>query len=134
MRNESFAIFWGSVKIDLTVFTAHTCHIKVNLKLLNYSDNNNYWLDLEKQGGELYNDKTVYEDFLEQGLHRVITEFILSPMIAVKPNSINSDIPNFGFKLGEVTLEAKLIDLVTNQAVLTQEFREGISINVKVAG
>ncbi|HLE75339.1 MAG TPA: hypothetical protein VI864_04755 [Candidatus Bathyarchaeia archaeon] len=134
MRNESFAIFWGFVKIDLTVLASQYSKIVVSLKLLNYSGNTNFWLDLETQSGEFYSNKIVYENFVERGFNPIVAGFDLFPMIAVKSNSINADIKGFGFRLGEVTLEAKLIDLVTNQAVLTQEFNEGISISVKVIG
>lgn len=134
MRNESFAFFRGYVKIDLMVLASQYSKIVVNLKLLNYSGNNDFWLDLEKQSAESYSNEIVYENFTERGYNRINAEFILSPMIAVKPNSINSDIKGFGFKLGEVTLEAKLINLVSNQTVLTQEFSEGVYVSVNVVG
>ena len=130
-RNESYAIFGGNVKIDLMVLSAHYCKIVVTLKSLNYSgkeDDN--WLDLEKMTSISY-DEVVHESFVERGFNPVKTEFSLSPLIDVKANSVNSNVRGFGFKLGNVTLEAELIDLVTDKIVITQDFNEGIFINVK---
>lgn len=131
MRNESFAIFSGKVNINLMVLASQYSKLVVYLKFLNYSDCDYDWVDLEEQKAESYSNEIVYEKFIERGFNPISAEFILSPMIDVRANFINSETSGFAFKLGNVTLEAKLIDLVTNQTVLTQEFDEGIFIRVK---
>lgn len=131
MRNESFAFFWGYVNIDLMVLASQYSKLVVNLKLLNYTENNHYWLNLEEQGSIGYSNEIVHESFIERGFNPINAKFILSPTIAVKPNSISSDSKGFGYQLGNVTLEAKLIDLVTHETVITEEFDEGIYIEVK---
>ena len=130
MRNESFAFFWGYVKIDLMVLASQYSKLVVTLKRLNYSESGAGWLDLEKQSSLGYND-VVHESFIERGFNPIGADFIFSPSIAVKPNYYSSDTKGFGFQLGNVTLEAKLIDLVTKQTVITHEFNEGIYIEVE---
>jgi hypothetical protein len=131
MRNESFAPVAGQVKIDLTVLTPHYGKLEVNLKSLNYSESDYYWLDLEKQGSVSYSGKKVYECFVQQGLNKIVAEFDLHEYIAVKPNVVSIDTKGFSFPLGELTLEGILTDLQANQTV-TREFTEGIRIDIKV--
>ena len=130
MRNENFAFFGGQIKIDLMVLASQYSKLVVTLKLLNYSENGAGQLDLEKQSSLGY-DEIVYESFVERGFNPIDAYFSFSPSIAVKPNYYSSDTKGFGFQLGNVTLEAKLIDLVTKQAVIAQEFNEGVYIEVK---
>jgi hypothetical protein len=130
LRNESYAIFWGKVEIDLMVLASQYGKLVVTLKNLNYSESDNFSIDLGTSHGILYDD-IVYERFVERGFNPIYTDFVLSPLINVKANSLPLDLRGLGFQLGNVTLEAKLIDLVTHKVVCTQEFDQGIYILVK---
>ncbi len=120
--------------MDLTVLTPHYGKMTIELRTLNYSEPSfSTWLDLEKQQSVSYSDRTVYECFVEQGMNRVVADFVFSELIIVKPYSVSPDNRFFGFKLGALVLEAKFTDLQNNQTI-TQEFQEGLYLEVNVVG
>jgi hypothetical protein len=131
--DQSFPVgLYGYVQKDLKVVTPHYGYLSVDFKNFTFSENA-HMATLERRNDyEIsYVGAQKYEDIVVQGSNQITVSLQLRISVYLNLNDLSSDIRGMQFPLGDLTLEATLLDLQTNQT-MTKEFNVSVVASIKI--
>jgi len=132
IRNDTMVSLDGLVAVDLKVVTPYDGMLTINVKTLNLTHTNelNSELDMNNlnfsEHSPSYLGTTIHQYFISRNVINSIEDKLLVWLtVVLKPNWISPNSTAIGFDLGNLTFEANLFAVQTNQT-MTQTFFEDV--------
>ena len=135
MRNDTLAVLVGLVAVDLKVVTPYDGMLTINVKTLDVTHINelNSELDMNNLNNLNYSEHspsylgtTIHQYFISRNVINSIEDKLLVRLtVILKPNWISPNNTRIGFDLGNLTFEANLFAVQTNQT-MTKTFFEDV--------
>jgi len=135
VRNDTLAVLVGLVAVDLKVVTPYDGMLTINVKTLDVTHINelNSELDMNNLNNLNYSEHspsylgtTIHQYFISRNVINSIEDKLLVRLtVILKPNWISPNNTGIGFDLGNLTFEANLFAVQTNQT-MTKTFFEDV--------
>ena len=130
-RSDTIATLVGNVTIDLRIVTPYDGVLTINVKTLNLTRINvlNSELDMNNlnftEHSPSYLGTTVHQYFISKNVINSIEDNLLVWLrVVLKPNWISPDTTSIGFDLGDLTFDANLFAVQTNQTMTNTFFED----------
>jgi hypothetical protein len=132
VRNDTLAVLVGLVAVNLKVVTPYDGLLTINVKTLDFTRINelNSELDMNNLNfsahSPSYLGTTIHQYFISRNVINSVEDKLLVKLtVVLKPNWISSNNTGIGFDLGDLTFEANLFAVQTNQT-MTKTFFEDV--------
>lgn len=129
-RNDTIADLYGLVTVDLKVITPYDGMLTINVKTLNFTERSWEFLDMNNlnfsEHSVSFLETTPHQYFISRDvINRIEDKLLVRLTVVLKPNWISPDVTAIGFNLGDLTFEASLFAVRTNQT-MNKTFTENV--------